>query len=805
MYRNISHNNADLNNEYFSDTSKYMEQSKKIKKENKLSTKNNTYNLSNKQMNLKEKDYLNLNKGYKNTSSINNPSLNANASKNKVNRKTYGETKNLDFNINNKNIEDLNNNNILKEYLDKSNLTIKKLKDEIKKLNKELSFFKNNNINSHLVNEKNSNLNEMKINFGKLNDEISQLKKKIENQNNIIAKIKNEKKILEEELIKAKKYITNKNDEVDNLNNKCKELILIMNELKNKSFAIEKEKLNEIKEFKEKIEELEKKNKNENEEKNMLLMKIEKQTQQINILEKNNNELNDKIKNYEINKSDKILLGSLNSINFSNANDSINNFKEREVIIINSDFKENEQKDKIFGSIEVEENNENNSKRPSTPSFKCPNSEEKESNSDLKNLNENDFNINQNEDIKLDDKNNDINDIDNISEEKFDIKYYKNKYKYYCKLYEEYKNKYEILEKLKNENEELKKKGNNTKINPNDNNLVTSFSSIKLKNQYSPNDYFILCDKKYKQLKWYLLKKQSEYENDDAYDNLLWVASPDLADLDKFNEYSIDQEPDNAEMLNIIKKLEEKENIISKLSYKLEKLERQFEQNKSMNSNADGENDKKKNKNKIFKYFDENLFSDNSVPTSSRKYSLKDKKNRNNSVKTEGNECVVTLDKYNIILEKLNQTEAQFSKLQKENMELRKNKQFYLSQNNNIVNIIPNNDNDKEKSDNENNCIINFSSDINKLTLMGNNFINNINDDGLGLLKNSQKEENVNYKIKFINLEKKINLLKEQCKNILIKLKIPKKDREEIKRMLEYFDYTNDEILIILGDKKIKK
>ena len=805
MYRNISHNNADLNNEYFSDTSKYMEQSKKIKKENKLSTKNNTYNLSNKQMNLKEKDYLNLNKGYKNNGSINNPSLNAKVSKNKINRKTYGETKNLDFNINNKNIEDLNNNNILKEYLDKSNLTIKKLKDEIKKLNKELSFFKNNNINSHLVNEKNSNLNEMKINFGKLNDEIAQLKKKIENQNNIIAKIKNEKKILEEELIKAKKYITNKNDEVDNLNNKCKELILIMNELKNKSFAIEKEKLNEIKEFKEKIEELEKKNKNENEEKNMLLMKIEKQTQQINTLEKNNNELNDKIKNYEINKSDKILLGSLNSINFSNANDSINNFKEREVIIINSDFKENEQKDKIFGSIEVEENNENNSKRPSTPSFKCPNSEEKESNSDLKNLNENDFNINQNEDIKLDDKNNDINDIDNISEEKFDIKYYKNKYNYYCKLYQEFKNKYEILEKSKNENEELKKKGNNTKINTNDNNLVTSFSSIKLKNQYSPNDYFILCDKKYKQLKWYLLKKQSEYENDDAYDNLLWVASPDLADLDKFNEYSIDQEPDNAEMLNIIKKLEEKENIISKLSYKLEKLERQFEQNKSMNSNADGENDKKKNKNKIFKYFDENLFSDSSVPTSSRKYSLKDKKNRNNIVKTEGNECVVTLDKYNIILEKLNQTEAQFSKLQKENMELRKNKQFYLSQNNNIVNIIPNNDNDKEKSDNENNCIINFSSDINKLTLMGNNFINNINDDGLGLLKSSQKEENVNYKIKFINLEKKINLLKEQCKNILIKLKIPKKDREEIKRMLEYFDYTNDEILIILGDKKIKK
>ena len=468
-------------------------------------------------------------------------------------------------------------------------------------------------------------------------------------------------------------------------------------------------------------------------------------------------------------------------------------------------MKNNEQKNKIFDSIEIEENNENNSKRPSTPSFKCPNSEDKASNSDLKNLNENDFNINQNEDIKLDDKNNDVNDMDNVNEGKYDLKYYKSKYMQYCKLYQEYKNKYELLEKSKNENEELNSKGNNTRINTNDNKLVSSLSSIKFNNQYNPNEYFILCDKKYKELKWYLLKKQSEYENDDAYDNLFWVASPDLTDINQFNEYSIDQEPDNAEMINIIKKLEEKENIISKLSYKLEKLERQFEQNKSMNSNADGENDKKKNKNKIFKYFDENSFNDNSGGTSSRKYSIKDKKNRKNSIKTEENECVVTLDKYNIILEKLNQTEAQFSKLQKENMELRKNKQFYLSQNNNIVNIIPNNDNDKEKSDNENNCIINFSSDINKLTLMGNNFINNINDDGLGLLKSTQKEENVNYKIKFINLEKKINLLKEQCKNILIKLKIPKKDREEIKRMLEYFDYTNDEILIILGDKKNKK
>ena len=40
---------------------------------------------------------------------------------------------------------------------------------------------------------------------------------------------------------------------------------------------------------------------------------------------------------------------------------------------------------------------------------------------------------------------------------------------------------------------------------------------------------------------------------------------------------SIDEEPDNAEMVNIIKKLEEKENIISKLTYKIDKLEKDIE------------------------------------------------------------------------------------------------------------------------------------------------------------------------------------------------------------------------------------
>jgi hypothetical protein len=274
------------------------------------------------------------------------------------------------------------------------------------------------------------------------------------------------------------------------------------------------------------------------------------------------------------------------------------------------------------------------------------------------------------------------------------------------------------------------------------------------------------------------MKKQSEYNENDTYDNLIWVSSIDVVDIDNYNEYSKDDDSDNNEMLNIIKKLEEKENIISKLSYKVEKLEKELKQKKinrknihnsiyndelfleckkNFNINKGPNKWKKKYHNKAIKYFknsvnDESLFNDNKCLIKFKK-GISSRENVEEKLKEKENEGV-PLEKYNLILEKLNKTEIEFSKLQKENMELRKKKQFYLSQNNNIVNIIPNNDIDKEKSDNDNNCIINFSSDINKLSLMGNNFINNINDDGLGLIKNSQIEEN-NYKKNFSNLEKK--------------------------------------------------
>ena len=52
------------------------------------------------------------------------------------------------------------------------------------------------------------------------------------------------------------------------------------------------------------------------------------------------------------------------------------------------------------------------------------------------------------------------------------------------------------------------------------------------------------------------------------------------------------------------------------------------------------------------------------------------------------------------------------------------------------------------------------------------------------------------------NGEQELKILKDACKNILIRLTIPKKDREEIKQILKLFEFSEEETLIIIGEKK---
>ena len=658
-----------------------------------------------------------------------------------------------------KSIEKVNSPKILCRKIGLNN----EIKKNIKLLNEEISAMKNNDKNNlNIVNLKSNKIKELNIIINQLKVEISELKNYNDEKNNKII-------LLENDLIIAKKDIIVKNDKINNLNDKYFQLVSernknkqIINELNKSINKFEKEKQNEIINLRKVVEELKIINNKINNENIILKKKSEEQNKETKKLESLINILNEQIKNNNNIKDNN------NSNNFieNNINNSIEN---------NNDLNS-------LDSIKILENKVK-IKRPSTPSFKVTepdieNLEENKTNKDileincilLKKIKEYEAQLNMNQSVSI---NNKIIDENEHNANNNDINYYQNKYIYYYGLNIDNKKKIELLLK---ENEDLNEQLKNSNIN--NNNLITTFSGIKLNYQYNPNEYFILCDKAYKQFKWYLMKKQSEYNENDTYDNLIWVSSIDVVDIDNYNEYSKDDDSDNNEMLNIIKKLEEKENIISKLSYKVEKLEKELKQKKinrknihnsiyndelfleckkNFNINKGPNKWKKKYHNKAIKYFknsvnDESLFNDNKCLIKFKK-GISSRENVEEKLKEKENEGV-PLEKYNLILEKLNKTEIEFSKLQKENMELRKKKQFYLSQNNNIVNIIPNNDIDKEKSDNDNNCIINFSSDINKLSLMGNNFINNINDDGLGLIKNSQIEEN-NYKKNFSNLEKK--------------------------------------------------
>jgi hypothetical protein len=230
-------------------------------------------------------------------------------------------------------------------------------------------------------------------------------------------------------------------------------------------------------------------------------------------------------------------------------------------------------------------------------------------------------------------------------------------------------------------------------------------------------------------------------------------------------------------MLNLIKKLEEKENTISKLSYKLDKLEKEIGYSNII-LNIDEEI---KNKNSKINYYiknnnDEYTMNNNGYLISIRKDTGKNQKN----VKSE--ESNIPLEKFNGLLEKLNQVEEKFEKLQKENIELRKNQKIFSNENNN--NQITN--------ENKSECIIINNNDDHNIKKIEENLDKT----------NKSYESDYFYKNKYNELEMKLKILKEACQNILQRLTIPKKDKEEIKQILKLFDFSEEEILNIIGDKK---
>ena len=360
-------------------------------------------------------------------------------------------------------------------------------------------------------------------NSKKLKEKINELSNINKNNNIIISKLKKEKKKLEQELILTKKDLINKNEIINSLNEKCRNLQAKINKIIFQNNNILEEK------------------------------KLEKI--QRNIFHKLNDDNNNLILSTSRENNSKINMFKPISMDFKE--------KQKKYKALNTDINEHRDNYNIqnLDSFEILKNQQINNKIPSTPSFKSFKSQN-----------------------SLKDDNNEFINEENLKEkedENLNKKYYENRYLYYFKLYQECRKNKENLEKENDDKEKLIQKFIK-KINDNNKN-----DNQRENNKYNPKEYYIISDKTYGVLKWYLLKKIINYEDNDTYANLIWVPKIDIIELEKFNEYTNEDEIKELEFQNIIKRLEEKENIISKLNYKIEKLEKDIEYYKNNSTFSD--------------------------------------------------------------------------------------------------------------------------------------------------------------------------------------------------------------------------
>ena len=563
------------------------------------------------------------------------------------------------------------------------------------------SYFLNNSQISNIINY-NTDINN--------NSYLNKKKKETENLKNVleenkILKIKlNEK----EENSKIKKL----NEDIDNLKNKCKQLSDEINEkdyiiktlnlnltkIKNEfnenknnysNFKKDTEKNkfdneNEIKQLKSFVEEKNieiKKLTDENKDKEN---KINEQLKQINNLENLNKNL-EKEKNEIIEKTEEQTseINKLESI-INVLNEKIKNLQKS-------------QNNEII-NIDINNNESHNSKRLSTPSFKSPDE--------------------------------DIEEINNLKKQNRLLLIKIAKYESILKNNQNKENNINKIENINDQSKNLLKKPNNDI----ENNYISTISSMKINKLYNSDEFMILSDISFKNFKWFLMKKKNhEKEEDnfdaDSYENLIWVPIIHIIDLENF-EY--EEMQNDSDIYNLIKKLEEKENIISKLKFRLEKYE---------------------------KHTENNIRTKNSI------------NNDINLEKLNSDENFIPLEKYNNILQELNEAENNFEKIQKENIELLKYKRLYL----------------ESKDDNP----------INKIN------IENSEEDKKRINNSNSDDEIDYYKKKCEELQTLLSVLKEVIKNILMKIAIPKKDKGEIKQILKLFEFSKEEQLIILGDKKV--
>ena len=668
-------------------------------------------------------------------------------------------------------VDEPKNNIIIKKEFNSNELILAQIEkfsviSKFKKINTE-------NIINNEIKNKDILINNLELKIKQLNEMIIEKEKEIENNKNeniILKKYMDEsKKKKSEETEEKKKYM----EEIQKLKKENKEIIEEKSDLSNDYENLFLSNKNLEITLLSKEEEIKKKDKT------------------IKELKAQIKELKNSDDNYE-NFDNDIYDETNNSKNIKNKSNSKNNNFEFDIESYNEMV--SQLKDEIKG------------KENEIEYLKIENQELKSKNEEYEEL-FNNSSMRQN--YELNDKNNN-NNINNLEEK---IKFLTERNEYYQKLYSENKiklqNEENLNQKLRNENEELKKIQNSSNLNNNSfsNKLMSLRDKIIEQNEkkellannskkiYDSENYIILSDKKFGELKWYLLtsKNKNHLNNSDFnvkynYENLIWVPKTNLKDIDKFNEYN-----------NIEDKEEEKYHKINKsdnTNYINKEKEISFSSNVNNFSfnNISYEHNKSKTNNN-------NKINDNSKRDSV--FSLGNNYNNNNVDETNNSDCNKLLEKLRVALEQLSKMEDRYMKLQNKNISL-KEKVKKFNKNNSIKITI------SEDSNDMSNEIDNNISDGNNDALSKLNANTNTNKNVVeqkyveSLLNELEATKNTLVMIKQVlkELEKKFETVKQISENLFSKLTLKKKEKEEFTILLKVMEFTDEKISFILDKKK---
>ena len=348
-----------------------------------------------------------------------------------------------------------------------------------------------------------------------------------------------------------------------------------------------------------------------------------------------------------------------------------------------------------------------------------------------------------------------------------------------------------------------------------------------------PSMSTIISSKKYKKLTWYLVYKYNSNNNkseikkpdENNYTSYQWINGNIIRrdDLKKFNEFEDDEKKIkelHEFIFNLEKKLERKEESISRLDYKNKKLNEQI-QNKTTSAKGG---------------FGLSHVSDNE----------KNKLKNNFANSMTSNEVITDIDKYKNILEQLNDSNKRETKLHNQIIELKtqlkKKEEFESGIPQDIKNIDIDNRSidsgflDEDIKENPNGGMINFikenpNNNKNKDLIIStrsekemNSKINvNENDtfnykeaekkadeylrEGIGDESDFNEFKQMQKQMKFIKDQLKDSLLKydqlsEQVKELLKNVKCDNKNKPQIVQICQIFGYSPQTISRMINNKK---